>query len=153
VVRDSEPTADVEVPHWFRRVLGQPQREVDGLLLGLAQDVGPQVLRTREDVEAEKVQAAVGELLQELRDALSVDAELLRPASHPHAGTLDREVGVHPHRDAGTDTQPLTGLDHASRLGLRLQLHGDAGGDRLAQFRLGLPRTGEADLPRRHRGV
>ena len=55
VVRDAEAAADVEVAHGPRRVVGEPQRELDGPALRLAEDLGVEVLRAGEDVEAEPV--------------------------------------------------------------------------------------------------
>ena len=89
-------------------MLRQPQRQLDGLALGLAQDLGVQVLRAGEDVEPEEVERrSQPSSREQRRDALGVDAELLGTAAHPHARALDLEVGVDAHGDPRSDAEPL----------------------------------------------
>ena len=51
-------------------------------------------------MEPEQLEVGRGEPREERGHLLGVDAELLRPAAHPHARALDREVGVDADRDA-----------------------------------------------------
>src|SRR5690606_41143121 len=59
VVRDAEPAAEVEVAHRGGRRLRQPQQQLHCPPLGIGQDIGVQVLGTREDVEAEELTLGV----------------------------------------------------------------------------------------------
>ena len=58
-------------------------------------------------MEAEDVDLGAREFLQQRRDLLSVDPELLRAATHPHPRTLDLEVGVDPDRHLRAESRAL----------------------------------------------
>ena len=67
------------------------------LPLRVADRLGPQVLGTGEQMEAFERQARVADPAQHSGTCSDIDAELLRPAAHLHARTLQLEVGVHAH--------------------------------------------------------
>ena len=96
-------------------------------------------------MEAEDLQVGSGELLEQCGYPLGVDAELLRASTHPHAGTLDLEVGVDPNRDPRPESQAVADGDDPLGLGLRLHLDRDPGRHRLGQLGGRLARAGEAD--------
>src|SRR6476646_6176192 len=93
-IRNAQAAADVEDPYRARRVLREPQRELDALFLRLGNRVGAKVLRAAEDVEALEVERKLADSVQHGRDALGVDAERLGPAAHLHPGALELEVRV-----------------------------------------------------------
>lgn len=79
-------------------------REVDRLLLRLLQDVGAQVLRSREDVKADEIEPEASNFVEDLRRLLSVHSELLRSAAKPHSRSLDLEIGIDAEHNARTET-------------------------------------------------
>ena len=99
-VRDAEAAADVEQAHRRGRVLGEPERQLDRLLLRFLDRVGAQVLGAAEDVKALEVEAELPDPREHRGHALGIDAELLGTAAHLHARALQLEVGVDPHRHA-----------------------------------------------------
>ena len=152
-VGDPEAAAEVEVARLVVEVVGELEDEVDGARLGLHEDVGPQVLRAGEDVEAEHVDVGRRDLPEQRRDQLGVHAELLRSAAHPHARALDRERRVDPDGSPREEAELLAGADQPVELGARLDLDQGAGGHRAAQLGVGLAGTGEADPGRVVPGV
>ena len=56
-------------------------------------------LRAGEDVEAAPVGAGVEDSPDQRRHARGIDAERLGAAAHAHAGALDLEIGIDPHRE------------------------------------------------------
>src|SRR5262249_33450540 len=145
-VRDAESAAYVEQAHGRGCVGGEPRRQLDGLLLGLADRLGPQVLRSAEDVEALEVEAELPDPAQHLRNALRVDAELLGSASHLHSGAFQLEIGVDPYRDERTP--PAAYGRDALHLALGLEVAADARRHRLGEVGVGLAGPGEADRRR-----
>jgi hypothetical protein len=75
--------------------------QVERLVLRFADGFGAQVLRAAEDVEAFEVQLQPPDLAQRPRHVLGVDAELLGPPAHLHAGRLELEPGVDANRHPG----------------------------------------------------
>ena len=59
--------------------LGQLEHQVDGPALGLAKDVGVEVLGPGEDVEADEVQPCRCQIGKQVRYLLLIDSELLGP--------------------------------------------------------------------------
>ena len=113
-IGDAESAADIEVADRQRRRVGEAQRQGDRLALRVAEDLGAQVLRPGEDVEAEKLDVGRGQLVEQRRDLFGVDAELLRPAAEAHARALDLEVRIDADGNPRPDAQPLA--DGGTRL-------------------------------------
>src|SRR6185437_13535343 len=95
----AEAAADVEQAYRRGGVGAQPYRQLQGLVLRLDDRLGAQILRTGEDVQADERQRQLREAAQYLRDALGIDAELLRATAHLHARGLELEVRVDADRD------------------------------------------------------
>ncbi len=150
-VRDAEPAAEIEVPDG-RRHVGQPEDQVHGAPLRLADVVGAQVLRAREDVEALEVDV-VAQPGEHAGHPFRVDPELLRPAAQAHPGAAHREVGIDPDRDPGRNTEGGADRAHPGQFRLRFQFHRHTGRDRLGQFPDGLAGPGETDAVGGHRRV
>jgi len=112
--------------------------------LRLAQAVGAQVLGAREDVESLELHPRVGKRCQHRRHLLTVDAELLRPATEAHSRAPDGEIRIDPQRHPSRNLQSGAHGLHAGQLADRLQLDGDPGGDRLGQLWIGLAGAREA---------
>ena len=119
--------------------------ELDGRSLGFDDDGSVEVLRTGEDVKAEKIDFCSPEGLDKGRNLLRVDAELLWPTAHPHPRALHPKRGVDSHRDARATPELLSHRDHASSLVLRFELDRHSRSDRLGELGGRLPGPGEAD--------
>ena len=101
-------------------------------------------------MKSKKLDVCGCEIGKQGRYLLCVDAELLRPAAHAHAGALDLEVRVHSDSHPRTQSHPVAGAHNARNLGRRLDFNDDAGGNSLPDARFVLPRTGEAYVRRAH---
>ena len=74
-------------------------------------------------MESDDVHTRAGVFVeQDCGNLLGVDAELLRTAAHPHARTLDGEVGIDPDGDGRRDAEILAGGDHSIQFGRRFDL-------------------------------
>ena len=125
-VRDAEAAAEVEVAHRVGQLLGEVEQEVDRAPLRLDEDLGAEVLRAGEEVEAEEVEVELGDPVEQRRHLLGVDAELLGAAAHAHAGAAHGEVGVDPDRHPRADAEVLARRRRVVGLPGRLDLDQDA---------------------------
>ena len=148
-----KPPPRLSEAHGLGRVRGQAQRELVGLELRLADRLGAQVLRAREQVEALELEAGRGDGVQHVGHLLDVDAELLGAAAHLHARALQFEVRVHAHGHARGDAQLRADVRQQMNLAHRLDVQQHPRGDGLAQFRFALAGAREADLARIGAGV
>ena len=135
-VRDAEAAAEVEVAdRASAHVSASSQRELDRLALRLAEDLGVQVLRAGEDVEAEEVEVGRARAPPSSAGTCSASTpnccgpppiRIPEPLTWKSGLTRTATRGRTPSRSPIATTR--------SRLGLRLQLDRDAGGDGLRQL-------------------
>src|SRR5258706_1840748 len=144
-VGDAEAAARIEAARRRGRVRCEAQRELDRLLLRLADRGGAKVLRAAENVKAPEVERQPGEPREHVRNALGIDAERLRSSAHAHARALQLEIGIDPDRYRGARPGPPADEREPLHLALRPESHDDARGHRAREPGVGLAGPGEAD--------
>src|SRR5258708_28857259 len=151
-VRDAKTAADIEEAHRRGGVPGEPDRELDRLLLRLLDCVGAQVLGAAEYMKALKIESELPDPREHCWHALGIHAELLRTSAHFHPRAFQLEVGVDAHRHTWTRIAVSAQHRDALHLAFRLEIDDNAGGRCLREFRVGLARTRKADRPWNHPG-
>jgi len=93
------------------------------------------------------------DLLQQLRNRLGIDAELLRTAAHFHSRRLELEIRIDAYRDTSRESQRRRQSREQRDFARRFDVHQHPGRNCLTQLRLLLARPCETDVPRSGTGI
>src|SRR5215510_10267831 len=96
-VWNSETSSEIQRDDCRGRKGGEVDRKFKSSSLSFADRIGPQILRTRVDVEAFESQSQLPDCSKRFWNTFGIDSELLRPTSHLHARGFELEIRVDPH--------------------------------------------------------
>ena len=144
-------------PPRLRYVMGpragsRPARTRSTVRVGLAEDLGVQVLRAGEDVEAEDVDVGGTQLAEHAGTFSASTPNCCGPPPICMPDPLTRKSGLTRSATRGRSPSRSPSRRRAAPRS-RFQLDGHAGGDGLRQLGVGLARPGEADPRPRGRRV
>src|SRR5688572_25560828 len=152
-IGNTKAAAEVQQAHGSRRVQRELTRKRGRLGLRFDQTLGAQVLRAAEDVKSPDLERRSGERSQHGGYALGIDAELLRPSSHFHAGRLEFEIRIDAERDARPRAGALCYRGQTLELELGFGIDDYSGSDGSLELEGLLAGTREADLLTRRGGA